>query len=73
MDEDVDDEHWSQDDDELLTESDRRVWGLIICHTDHEASGSGEYYRVGVFYSVPKGQGGLKLFHRCELKTICLI
>lgn len=75
VDEDVDDEHWSQDDDELLTESDRRVWGLIICHTDgsYKAFGSGEYYRVGVFYSVPKGQGGLKLFYGCELRTVCVI
>ncbi|KAI1505802.1 heterokaryon incompatibility protein-domain-containing protein [Biscogniauxia marginata] len=54
----------------------RIAWGLIICDAedgDSQVSEERKYYRVGVFYSYPKGRGGLKLFDKCETKTVCLI
>lgn len=69
-------EETEEDDDGGLFREERLAWGLIICGAeddDPQDPTEKEYYRVGIFYSYPKGKGGLKLFDKCETKTICLI
>ncbi|KAI0439512.1 heterokaryon incompatibility protein-domain-containing protein [Xylaria telfairii] len=54
----------------------RYAWGLIIHPTPRDENGLTyipQCYRVGIFYSKPKGQGGLSIFEGCENKTVCLI
>ncbi|KAI1421908.1 heterokaryon incompatibility protein-domain-containing protein, partial [Xylaria sp. FL1777] len=53
----------------------RYTWGLIIhpaSRDEDELSCAGNYYRVGVFYSKPKGQAGLRIFEGCNNQTVCL-
>ncbi|KAI0015261.1 heterokaryon incompatibility protein-domain-containing protein [Xylariomycetidae sp. FL0641] len=51
----------------------RYAWGLVICETDSDHSQGKTYYRVGVFYSKPKGNAGLQLFQDGKRKTVYLI
>ncbi|KAH8163492.1 hypothetical protein CIB48_g4754 [Xylaria polymorpha] len=55
----------------------RYAWGLIIYPTTRDENVLTDapqcYYRVGIFYSKPKGQGGLSIFDGCDNKTVCLI
>ncbi|KAI0966190.1 heterokaryon incompatibility protein-domain-containing protein [Xylaria arbuscula] len=54
----------------------RYAWGLIICRAtadEDEPVNTRKYYRVGIFYSKPKDEGGVGIFADCDIKTICLI
>ncbi|KAI1291041.1 hypothetical protein F5Y03DRAFT_51897 [Xylaria venustula] len=54
----------------------RYAWGLIIhpaSRDEDELSCAGNYYRVGVFYSKPKDQAGLRIFEASHNQTVCLI
>lgn len=53
-----------------IREEERVAYGLLI----HPAlKHPGKFIRVGIFYSQPKGRGGMKLFEGCETRTVEII
>ncbi|OIW32576.1 HET-domain-containing protein [Coniochaeta ligniaria NRRL 30616] len=64
----TDGEEGSPDDNSC--EADRLAYGLLISPSSTLA---GKYYRVGVFYSEPKGRGGLRFFNNCDTRTVEII